>query len=163
MDDSVFRIFVYPNDFFMAIKLWELWSDLSWKDAASSKDQIKQGKLFMSFNEWGQVRKKNQEEKSNICMIYYYICKRIKTFWQMVSSFPSISSCLIVLLFSLHFCLPSCLETTRCIGNSLIANSACFLLKYYWKKKTWKVFWVPEFRWPNRLYQSPKLPGHDTD
>ena len=37
-------------------------------------------------------------------------------------------------------CLLSHLEIIRYIMKSMIANSMYFLLKYNWKKKTWKVF-----------------------
>ena len=58
--------------------------------------------------------------------------------------------CLIDFLLCLHFCILSNFKIIRCIVKSLIASSKYFLLKYNWKKKTWKLFfWAPEFGCPN--------------
>ena len=50
--------------------------------------------------------------------------------------------CLFVFLFCLHFCIQSHVEIIRCMVKSLVATSTYIyiFLKYYWKKKTWKVF-----------------------
>ena len=42
--------------------------------------------------------------------------------------------------FCPHFCRLCHFKTIRCIAQSLITTSTYFLLKYNWKKKTWKVF-----------------------
>ena len=69
--------------------------------------------------------------------------------WQFLLSLQLLY--LIVFLFCLHFCILSHFKIIRCIVKSLIATSTFSLLKYNWKKKTWKVFfWVPEFANPNR-------------
>lgn len=50
------------------------------------------------------------------------------------------SLCLIVLFFFLYFCILSHFKIIKCFVKSLIATSIYFLLKWYWKKKIWKVF-----------------------
>ena len=72
-----------------------------------------------------------------------------KTIFLTVSSFASTSLSRCFSLLSPFFVL-SYLEIIRCIVRSLIATLKCFLLKYNWKNKTWKMFfcgarvWVPK-------------------
>ena len=59
--------------------------------------------------------------------------------------------CLIIFLFSLHFCILRHFKIIRCIAKSLIATSTYFLLKSNWKKENLKgVFWAPEIARPNQ-------------
>ena len=85
--------------------------------------------------------------KANTRMIYQVVK------WMKTLSLKFLLSlrllCLIVFLFCLHFCILKPFEIIRCIVKSLIATWTfflllllvfLFLLKYNWKKKTWKVF-----------------------
>ena len=48
-----------------------------------------------------------------------------------------------------HFCFQSHFKLIRCIVKLLIAISTHFMLKCNRKKKTWGLFWAPEFGHPN--------------
>ena len=62
-----------------------------------------------------------------------------KLLWT-VSSFAATSYCLIVFLFCLHFLPSKPFQKNEMHCESLILTSTYFLLKYNWRKKTWKVF-----------------------
>ena len=66
----------------MAINLWELQNDLSWKSAASSKEGITQSEVNYLGHLMNESRfvKKNQEGKASICVICYFVFKWMKTF-----------------------------------------------------------------------------------
>ena len=80
--------------------------------------------------------------------------------WEFLLALTSIY--FIVFLFCLHFCLLGNLEIIRCIVKSMIAPSMYLLLKYSWKKKTWKSFLGTRIRAPKLVYWSPKWPEYVT-
>ena len=128
---------------FMTIRLRELRSNLSLKDAANSTEGVKITLSSVNFLKYKKI-----QEKPNTCVISYVV-KWIKTIFLTVSSFASTSLSRCFSLLSPFFVL-SYLEIIRCIVRSLIATLKCFLLKYNWKNKTWKMFfwgarvWVPK-------------------
>ena len=107
----------------------------------------------------GSGVQRNQEEKANIWGTFC-VFKWMKTLSLRVSSFALTSICFIIFLFYLHFCLLSNLEIIRCIVKSMIAPSMYLLLKYSWKKKTWKSFLGTRIRAPKLVYWSPKWPEY---
>ena len=55
-------------------KLVRLWSNLSWKDAASNTEGIiRNCKLFMSFNEWEQVLKEIKKKEWMFALSITYL------------------------------------------------------------------------------------------
>ena len=136
--------------FSMAINLWGLGSDLSWKDGASSKKEITRSLINYLCNIW----EKNKEEKGNICLIYYYI----------FTSFHLTFLCLIVLLFCLYFCLLSRFKITRFIGDSLVINSTWKqIINSTDKRKLASVILGARIWVPRLVYHSPKQPGYGSD
>ena len=118
----------------MTMSLWELWSDLNLRDAASSTEGI----LQSSANYLWKI-------KSKYCAIYYVV-KWMKTVLMTVSCIVSTSLSHRVFLVSWFlYCKPT-----------------NFLLKYNEKKKTWKMFLEATIRAPKIVYWSPKQPGYST-
>ena len=122
----------------MAMSLWELRSNLSLKGATSNTERITQ-----SSENYLRKRKVNT---SVIC----YVVTWMKTVSLTVLSFTTtaLSHCL---SFLSAFFILSHFKIIRGIMKSLTTTSTNFLLKYNWKKKTWKMF----FECPNRYTGFP--------
>ena len=127
----IFKKFVYSNKKNMAISLWELQTNLTLKDEASSTEESQKA-----------VQTVYVKEKTNTRVICYVV-KWMITVSLTVSSLAltSLSHCF---FFCLHFCILSHFKIIRCIVKSFIATSRYFLLKYNWKNKTWKVLFGQE-------------------
>ena len=81
----------------------------------------------------------------------YYIVKWIKTLLLTVSCFSSTSMFHFFFVFCLYFCILRHFEMIRCIGKSLVTTSTYYLLKYYWKKTIWNMFFGWYINLPNGL------------
>ena len=108
----------------------------------------------MGANSW-----RTQEEKMNICVIYY-VFERMKTlnFFFRFHFFFFFFFVLLVSLFCLHFCLVSQFKIIRCFVKSWIATYEIKLKKEENLKcfsGTIAIAWEPK-----PVYQSPKQPGY---
>ena len=123
----------------MTINLWELRSYVSWKDAASSTEEIAWSRVNCLLHLMNEIRfiKKSRRKSEHL------------------NKNTSTSFCFIFFLFSLHFCFLTNFKTVRCIVKSLIAIQHIFVEALLKKENTNFFFWAPEFGYPNRYTGLP--------
>ena len=123
----------------MVINLWEL--QAIWAEKMQQvyrRNHTKQCKLLMSFNEWEQAHKEFKKKKRTFAWSIMYLNEWKQFHRQFLLSLQRF---FLLRCFSvLSAILSSKPFRIRCFVKSLMATSIYFLMKYNWKKKTWKVF-----------------------
>ena len=131
----------------MVVRLWELQSNLSLKDAASSTEGITRSSV-------NYLRKRKSQHSQDLLHSYM----NQNTFVDS-SFFSNLFHCFSI-LSALLYSKP--IQISRCIAKSLIATSTCFLLKR-WKIKLEKCFLDPTVCLPKPIYLPAKWPEYVTD
>ena len=130
----------------MTIRLWELQSVLSLKDAANSTERII----------WSSVNYSRKGKSKYLCDLLCSYNEWIHFRWQFFLLL------FIVFLFWQHFCILRIFKIIRCTVKSLIATSIYFLLNYNRKRKLEKCFLGAAVWAPKPVYQSTKWPEYTT-
>ena len=138
----IFKKFVYSNKKNMAISLWELQTNLTLNDEASSTEESHKA-----------VQTVYVKEKTNTRVICYVV-KWMITVSLTVSSLAltSLSHCF---FFCLHYCILSHFKIIRCIVKSFIALQGIFCWNTTGKIKLEKCFLGKRVWVPKPVYRSP--------
>ena len=129
----IFMNFIYSNKKnCVAINLRDLQSNVNWKGVVTSAEGITQSSIIYLHS-----------RKSKHLHVPLHIEINENTCWHF-SLF--LFHHFISLFF--HFCHRNHFEIIRCIVKLLITTST-YVLKHNWKKKTWSIFWAPNFRHSN--------------